>query len=177
MPLVCLTSSIIFFNNTSNVFKTLLNNLKPKILSMVHGEMDLKWFLLVWLTPLLIVSNYWLFCKTPTWGFHHSNKCYHFLRTWKKLEARLMCWFAWGDQNLTCILGILKYQKILILPKSWLFPSMWPLINYIITIVKFFAKLALLSITFSLWLWFSLIMIETLYMMSLFLLFISRAFS
>jgi hypothetical protein len=52
------------------VFKPLLNNLKPKILSMVHGEMDLKWFLLVWLTPLLIVSNYLLFCKTPTWGFH-----------------------------------------------------------------------------------------------------------
>jgi hypothetical protein len=24
------------------VFKPLLNNLKPKILSMVHGEMDLK---------------------------------------------------------------------------------------------------------------------------------------
>ncbi len=73
--LFCNASSVLdflnhFFRNTSNVFKPLLNNLKPKILSMVHGEMDLKWFLLVWLTPLLIVSNYLLFCKTPTWGFH-----------------------------------------------------------------------------------------------------------
>lgn len=34
------------------------------------------------------------------------------------------------DQNLTCILGALKYQKILDL--SQLFP-MWPLINYTIT--------------------------------------------